>query len=185
MEANDRGKASSSTPAPPSTKKSATVKNLPSTARGTKTGPTEPTPMRPLPTLGPESCIAFFVNGECQGIAFRDLYDFLPLRTPPNKAHEKKRGHKDGLREHKENPSLTYPDSKLQFSSHCNTIYMMVYLRHLWSSPKMLFGGKWSRQPRRRCRYALCSGNSSLGCKTNISSYTQHTIILSRIFGIN
>ncbi|KAF7796742.1 hypothetical protein EIP86_007925 [Pleurotus ostreatoroseus] len=104
MEASDRGKASSSTPAPPSTKKSATVKNLPSTARGTKTGPTEPTPMRPLPTLGPESCIAFFVNGECQGIAFRDLYDFLPLRTPPNKAHEKKRGHKDGLREHKENP---------------------------------------------------------------------------------
>ncbi|KAJ3554463.1 hypothetical protein NM688_g3096 [Phlebia brevispora] len=62
MEAHDRGKAHSSTPAPPPTKKSAT------------------------------------------GIAFRDLYDFLPLRTPPNKAHEKKRSHKDGLREHKENP---------------------------------------------------------------------------------
>lgn len=103
MEANNRSKASSSAPAPPPTKKSATVKNLPSTSRG-KVGPVEPTPMRPLPTLGPDSCIAFFVNGEPQGIAFRDLYDYLPLRTGPNKAQEKKRAHKDGLREHKENP---------------------------------------------------------------------------------
>ena len=47
--------------------------------------------MRPLPTLGPESYIAFFVNGECQGIAFQDLYDYLPLRTPPSKAEQKKR----------------------------------------------------------------------------------------------
>ena len=104
MEANDRGKGHTSTPAPPPTKKSATVKNLPSTSRSGKSGPPDPAPMRPLPTLGPESCVAFFVNGECQGIAFRDLYDYLPLRTPPNKAHEKKRAHRDGYREHKENP---------------------------------------------------------------------------------
>lgn len=104
MDANNRSKASSSTPAPPPTKKSATVKNLPSTSRGEKVGPAEPTPLRPLPTLGPESYIAFFVNGESQGIAFRDLYDYLPLRTPPNKAQEKKKSHKEGLREHKENP---------------------------------------------------------------------------------
>lgn len=104
MEANDRGKVTSSTPAPPPTKKSATVKNLPSISRGGKTAPSEPVPMRPLPTLGPESCVAFFLNGECQGIAYQDLYDYLPLRAPPHKGNEKKRSHKDGLREHKENP---------------------------------------------------------------------------------
>ncbi len=103
MEANNRSKDSSSTPAPPPTKKSATVKNLPSTSRGKASLP-EPAPMRPLPTLGPESCIAFFVNGQPQGIAFQDLYDYLPLRKGPDKAQEKKRAHKDGIREHKENP---------------------------------------------------------------------------------
>ena len=60
--------------------------------------------MRPVPTLGPESYIAFFINGECQGIAFQDLYDFLPLRTPPSKAEQKKRPNREGIREHKENP---------------------------------------------------------------------------------
>lgn len=59
----DGNKTSSSTPVPSSTKKSATVKNLPSTARG-KMGPQQ-TSVRQLPTLGPQSCIAFFVNGEC------------------------------------------------------------------------------------------------------------------------
>ncbi|KAI0691178.1 hypothetical protein BC835DRAFT_1279698 [Cytidiella melzeri] len=104
MEANNRSKDSSSAPAPPPTKKSATVKNLPSIPRGGKAGPVEPSPMRPLPTLGFDSCIAFFVNGQPQGIAFQDLYDYLPLRTGPNKAQEKKRAHREGLREHKENP---------------------------------------------------------------------------------
>ena len=104
MDANDRKKLTSSTPAPPSTKKSATVKNLPSTARGGKGSLPEPAPMRPLPTLGPESCVAFFVNGKSQGIAFRDLFDYLPLRTPPSKLQEKRRTNRDGIREHKENP---------------------------------------------------------------------------------
>lgn len=36
--------------------------------------------LRPLPTLGSESKIGFFINGEPQGIAFRDLLDFRPLR---------------------------------------------------------------------------------------------------------
>ncbi|KAI0637390.1 hypothetical protein C8Q77DRAFT_1216117 [Trametes polyzona] len=104
MDASDRAKATNATSLPSSsTKKSATVKNLPSTARGKGIVP-ETTPMRPLPTLGPESYIAFFVNGECQGIAFQDLYDYLPLRTPPSKAEQKKRANKEGLREHKENP---------------------------------------------------------------------------------
>ncbi|EKM55918.1 uncharacterized protein PHACADRAFT_144841 [Phanerochaete carnosa HHB-10118-sp] len=103
MTENDRKKAPGSTPAPASSKKSATVKNLPSTSRGGKSGFPEPAPMRPLPTLGPESCVAFFVNGKSQGIAFQDLYDYVPLRTPPNKHQEKRRTNREGIREHKEN----------------------------------------------------------------------------------
>lgn len=37
--------------------------------------------LRPLPTLGPDARIGFFVNGEPQGWAFRDLLDFRPLRS--------------------------------------------------------------------------------------------------------
>jgi len=102
VDANDRGKSSTSTPAPSSSKKSATVKNLPSTSRGTN-GLPEQAPLRPLVTLGLESCVAFFVNGESQGIAFQDLYDYIPLRSQ-GKTQEKKRAHREGLREHKENP---------------------------------------------------------------------------------
>ncbi|GAA5822239.1 hypothetical protein JCM3770_005861 [Rhodotorula araucariae] len=36
-------------------------------------------PLRPLPKLQ-GSKVAFFVDGVCQGVAFEDLYDFLPLR---------------------------------------------------------------------------------------------------------
>ncbi|KAH9842537.1 uncharacterized protein C8Q71DRAFT_207753 [Rhodofomes roseus] len=105
MGATDKAKANSTSSMPSSaTKKSATVKNLPSTGRGTKTVVQEPAPMRPLPTLGSDSYIAFFVNGECQGVAFQDLYDYLPLRDPNAKAHEKKKAAKDGYREHKQNP---------------------------------------------------------------------------------
>ncbi|OCH90291.1 hypothetical protein OBBRIDRAFT_607267 [Obba rivulosa] len=104
MEANTRAKAAESGPLPPSaTKKSATVKNLPSTSRGARGAPPEPAPLRPLPTLGPDAHIAFFVNGAPQGIAFQDLFDYLPLRAPGNKAQEKNRRAKEGLREHKVN----------------------------------------------------------------------------------
>ncbi|EMD34459.1 hypothetical protein CERSUDRAFT_55439 [Gelatoporia subvermispora B] len=103
MEANNRSKAAESLPLPPSTKKSATVKNLPSTSRGTRGAAPEPAPLRPLPTLGPDAHIAFFVNGTPQGIAFQDLFDYLPLRTPGGKAQEKNRRAKEGLREHKVN----------------------------------------------------------------------------------
>jgi COMPASS component BRE2 len=84
-------------------KKSATVKNLPDRGRGNK--PTvEPAPMRSLPTL-PDSHIAFFVNGKCQGIAFQDLYDYLPLQTTPaSRKGKDKRRNREGAREHKENP---------------------------------------------------------------------------------
>jgi len=73
----------------------------------TKSSPTKPQQhLRPLPTLGSESKIAFFVNGECQGIGFQDLYDYLQLRQPKDKtqrAKERKRA-KEGVKEHRENP---------------------------------------------------------------------------------
>jgi COMPASS component BRE2 len=88
---------------PPTTKKSATVKNVPE--RGTRgaSSASGPTQMRTLPTL-PESKIAFFINGQCQGVAFRELYDYRPLRTPADarKAQAKRRT-REGAREHKEN----------------------------------------------------------------------------------
>ena len=48
-------------------------------------------PLRALPTL-PGSCIGFTVNGEPQGIAFTDLYDFRPLAAtePPRKRDRRK-----------------------------------------------------------------------------------------------
>lgn len=36
--------------------------------------------LRQIPTLGAESLIGFFVNGEPQGVAFQNLLDFRPLR---------------------------------------------------------------------------------------------------------
>jgi COMPASS component BRE2 len=96
-------------PVPPSTKKSATFKNVPERGagaggRGSVSGPSGPAPsLRSLPTL-PDSKIAFFINGQCQGTAFRELYDFRPLRAPADarKAQAKRRT-REGAREHKEN----------------------------------------------------------------------------------
>jgi COMPASS component BRE2 len=52
-------------------------------APGTK-APVAPVvlPARPLPTL-PGSRLEFYKNGEPLGVAFEDLYDFLPLRPHP------------------------------------------------------------------------------------------------------
>lgn len=49
---------------------------------GTKEKPSGPSipSLRPVPTLK-GSKIGFFINGEPQGIAFRDLFDFRPLRV--------------------------------------------------------------------------------------------------------
>jgi COMPASS component BRE2 len=100
------GKAANATSVPSaaaSGKKSATVKNLPDRGRGNKLA-AEPAPMRSLPTL-PESHIAFFINGECQGIAFENLYDYLPLQiTPASRKGKDRRRNREGAREHKENP---------------------------------------------------------------------------------
>ncbi|KAI5124488.1 hypothetical protein M0805_003015 [Coniferiporia weirii] len=88
---------------PSSTKKSATVKNLPERGRGSKPVP-EPAPLQPLPVLR-GSHIAFFVNGTPQGIAFQDLYDYLQLRTVPSARKDRSRRRaREGLVEHTENP---------------------------------------------------------------------------------
>ncbi|KAF9268065.1 hypothetical protein L218DRAFT_593493 [Marasmius fiardii PR-910] len=69
-------------------------------AKSKDPGPT----LRPLLTLA-NSRIAFFVDGECQGLAFQDLYDYLRLRTTAvaRKGKEKKRV-REGVKEHRENP---------------------------------------------------------------------------------
>jgi COMPASS component BRE2 len=97
-------KPADSSSVPPTTKKSATVKNVPE--RGTRgaSSASGPAQMRTLPTL-PESKIAFFINGQSQGVAFRELYDYRPLRAPADarKAQAKRRTTREGAREHKEN----------------------------------------------------------------------------------
>jgi COMPASS component BRE2 len=71
-------------PALPSpTKRSA--KSLPE--RGRKKPPPVPV-MRPLPILK-GSKIAFFVNGEYQGVAFEDIYDYLQLRVDQKSSSSK------------------------------------------------------------------------------------------------
>ncbi|KAG6885132.1 hypothetical protein C0993_005598 [Termitomyces sp. T159_Od127] len=59
--------------------------------------------LRPLPVL-PGSRIAFFVNGACQGAAFTDLYDYLPLRQTDTQRKKEKRRTREGVKEHRENP---------------------------------------------------------------------------------
>ncbi|KAA1471320.1 hypothetical protein DENSPDRAFT_104891 [Dentipellis sp. KUC8613] len=95
-------KAPDAAPVPSSNKKSATVKNVPERGRGAHTAP-EPAPLRPLPTLT-GSTIAFFVNGQSVGPAFRDIYDFRPLRAPAESRKRERKRAREGAREHKENP---------------------------------------------------------------------------------
>ncbi|TRM64470.1 hypothetical protein BD626DRAFT_568220 [Schizophyllum amplum] len=58
---------------------------------------------RPLPRLH-GAHIAFFVNGVCQGVAFEDILDFLPLRAAAS-AHRgpRRRPPKEGQKEHRLN----------------------------------------------------------------------------------
>lgn len=96
----------------PATRKSATVKNTPGSRKGVSrnagaAGSQKPVVGRQLTTL-PDSFIAFFVNGECQGIAFQDLYSYLPLRrlptAPPKRSHHANPEPREGLKERKPNP---------------------------------------------------------------------------------
>ncbi|KAJ7752002.1 COMPASS complex protein [Mycena metata] len=95
------GKSSTSASIPSSSKKIASGK-LPE--RGPSNAPkTNAVNLRPLPTL-PDSYIAFFVNGECQGIAFQDLYDYLQLRPSAMSRKSKGKRTREGVKEHIENP---------------------------------------------------------------------------------
>lgn len=96
------GKSTSSASVPSAAKKSAAGK-LPERGGPSNVNKTTAT-LRPLPTLA-GSRIAFFVNGECQGTAFQDIYDHLQLRQSDTsrKAKEKKRT-REGVKEHRENP---------------------------------------------------------------------------------
>ncbi|KAF9218251.1 hypothetical protein BS17DRAFT_192974 [Gyrodon lividus] len=101
MEFSNKASATASLPSAPPNKKSSGAKTLPE-----RKGLGIETPiLRSLPELK-GSHIAFFVNGECQNIAFSDLYDYLPLRTTPasRKKDSKKRAREGAPREHKENP---------------------------------------------------------------------------------
>ncbi|KAF8843619.1 hypothetical protein BDN67DRAFT_964092 [Paxillus ammoniavirescens] len=104
MEFSNKASVTASLPSAPPNKKSSGVKTLPE-----RKGPGTETPiLRPLPELK-GSHIAFFVNGECQNIAFSDLYDYLPLHTTPasrkkDKENSKKRVKEGAPREHKQNP---------------------------------------------------------------------------------
>lgn len=105
MELSAKSTQSSSVPSNSSKKNGPHAGKPPeTTTNGSLTKPLQS--LRPLPTLGPESKIAFFVNGECQGVAFQDLYDYLQLRQPKDKlqkAKEKKRA-REGVKEHRQNP---------------------------------------------------------------------------------
>lgn len=104
MEFSNKASVTISLPSAPPNKKASGAKNLPER----KPPGTEAPVLRPLPELK-GSHIAFFVNGESQSIAFRDLYDYLPLPTTPasrkkDKENTKKRAKEGAPREHKVNP---------------------------------------------------------------------------------
>ncbi|KAI6124845.1 hypothetical protein EDD16DRAFT_1893604 [Pisolithus croceorrhizus] len=110
MEYSHKAASTASLPSVPG-KKSVNAKSLPE-RKGS--GPETPV-LRPLPQLR-GSHIAFFVNGECQKIAFNDLFDYLPLRrtsaSRKDKENTKKRAREGAPREHKENP---YDDGTLGY----------------------------------------------------------------------
>ncbi|KIM30139.1 hypothetical protein M408DRAFT_328239 [Serendipita vermifera MAFF 305830] len=82
-------------------------------------------PLRPLPTLA-ESKIAYFVNGVPQGIAFKDIYDYLQLRETP------KRGkHQTHLQRHfNPNGSLNLKERNNPFDDGTLGYYPMISLFH-------------------------------------------------------
>ena len=96
------GKSTSSASVP-SSKKTASGK-LPDRSSSTGGGKLAQPALRPLPTLH-NSRIAFFINGESQGVAFEGLYDYLPLRqTDSSRRGKEKKRTREGVKEHRENP---------------------------------------------------------------------------------
>ncbi|KIL68587.1 hypothetical protein M378DRAFT_120821 [Amanita muscaria Koide BX008] len=99
----DYSAKSTSSVSVPSSKKTASGK-IPERSGPISGGKPAQSSLRPLPILA-NSRIAFFVNGQSQGIAFDGLYDYLPLRQTDisRKGKEKKRT-REGVKEHRENP---------------------------------------------------------------------------------
>ncbi|KAF8631421.1 hypothetical protein AX17_005098 [Amanita inopinata Kibby_2008] len=99
----DYSESSNSASVPSFPSKKNTSGKMPDRSNPSGSGKTNQT-LRSLPIL-PNSRIAFFVNGECQGAAFDNLYDYLPLRqtATSRKGREKKRA-REGVKEHRENP---------------------------------------------------------------------------------
>lgn len=76
----------------PATKAKEKVEELKKAAPGTKSRPPPEDltpPPRDLPKL-PQSKIAFFLDGVCQGVAFENIFDFLPLRLHPGQREKRK-----------------------------------------------------------------------------------------------
>ncbi|KAH8833525.1 hypothetical protein DL96DRAFT_1577334 [Flagelloscypha sp. PMI_526] len=99
MDYSGKSTTSVSLPSSSTTKKSAAGKGLPERGPPQKAKPVNE--LRPLPTL-PGSCMAFFVNGQSQGVAFQDVYDFIPLRSNAKERKKPARKTKDAV--HRENP---------------------------------------------------------------------------------
>ncbi|KAG6845185.1 hypothetical protein H0H87_012742 [Tephrocybe sp. NHM501043] len=95
-------KSTSSVSVPSAPKKSVVGKMPERSGPSTANKPNAP-PLRALPVL-PGSRIAFFVNGECQGVAFQDIYDYLQLRQSETHRKKEKKRTREGVKEHRENP---------------------------------------------------------------------------------
>ncbi|KAG6821077.1 hypothetical protein H0H93_007236 [Arthromyces matolae] len=96
------GKSTSSASVPSAPKKSTSCKK-PERSRPSVTKKPDAPPLRPLPILQ-GSRIAFFVNGESQGVAYQDLYDYLQLRQTETQRKKEKKRTREGVKEHRENP---------------------------------------------------------------------------------
>ncbi|KAK2460599.1 hypothetical protein APHAL10511_007069 [Amanita phalloides] len=100
MDYSDKSASSASVP---SSKKTASGK-MPDRSSSIGGGKPAHPILRPLPTLH-NSRIAFFVNGESQGIAFEGLYEYIPLRqTDISRRGKEKKRTREGVKEHRENP---------------------------------------------------------------------------------
>ncbi|KAH7107441.1 hypothetical protein BKA62DRAFT_133737 [Auriculariales sp. MPI-PUGE-AT-0066] len=97
----DNDEAEHSAPRP--SKSSATVKNPPGSRSRSNKATEKVQRDRSLVTLGSSARIAFFINGECQGTAFQDIYDYLPLRLTNAQRTARSKEKKGSLRE-RENP---------------------------------------------------------------------------------
>jgi len=94
-------------------------------------------PLRPLPILE-KSKIAYFINGVSQGIAFKDIYDYLQLRETPKRArhHQQQHFHANG--------SLNLKERNNPFDDGTLGYYPMISLYHdarvrLNPGPDLLF----------------------------------------------